>query len=218
MSEPGTYGGPWTEDENAILREEWTTHVIKNQKRRAFTRAVHARLSHRTEIAILQRAYIVGLADPPPTPPLPPLPIIEREGIIVAWRAWRAVSNGRDAVLRSIFTGESWPVGCAFETTDIEQRPKEDGGKRNGVHAFKALPTINDYGYDLPEVAGDTLVHGTVSLWGRVIEHERGYRAEFAYPQFICTCTGIDLARAIVRSYGIDTAACSAAGPPVRVR
>ena len=23
---------------------------------------------------------------------------------------------------------------------------------------------------------------GTVALWGRVIEHERGWRAEFAYP------------------------------------
>jgi hypothetical protein len=26
-------------------------------------------------------------------------------------------------------------------------------------------------------------VLGTVALWGRVIEHDLGYRAEFAYPQ-----------------------------------
>jgi hypothetical protein len=27
------------------------------------------------------------------------------------------------------------------------------------------------------------VVVGTVALWGRLVEHERGYRAEFGYPQ-----------------------------------
>jgi hypothetical protein len=31
--------------------------------------------------------------------------------------------------------------------------------------------------------ARDPAVVGTTALWGRVVEHEHGYRGEFAYPQ-----------------------------------
>ncbi len=203
-------GGRYTPEEDAIILEE----IAKPEL--GWAERAHLRLPHRSVASINGRAGMIR-----PRPGAAPLPIIEQRTVIVGWRVWRAVTNGRDAVLRSIWTGTPWPVGQPFATTDIEQRPASDDGERNGAHAFKWLPTIKDYGYALPEpkaIGGETLVHGTVSLWGRCIEHERGYRAEFAYPQFICTCTGIDLARAIVRSYGIDTAACAATLPPVRVR
>ncbi|MGH2630629.1 MAG: hypothetical protein ACRDHI_08730 [Actinomycetota bacterium] len=35
----------------------------------------------------------------------------------------------------------------------------------------------------LLRAARDPAVIGTVDLWGRVMEHERGFRAELAYPQ-----------------------------------
>ena len=52
-----------------------------------------------------------------------------------------------------------------------------------GIHAFKMNYHPNDY-LDINAIIG------IVALWGRVIEHENGYRAEFAYPQelsyFLC--------------------------------
>lgn len=210
-SAPGVPGGPYTEQEDAIIREEWAKNEPFAAKR------AHARLPHRTQPSIQVRASNIGAsgggAARPAPMPAAPLPVVERLGIIVAWRVWRAISNGRDAVLRSIWRGTPWPVSAPFSVASITQHQRVDGGERDGVHAFKVLPTIKDYGYALPGdsvLAGETLVHGTVSLWGRVIEHERGYRAEFAYPQFICTCTGDALAHAIVRSYGIETSRCLA--------
>jgi hypothetical protein len=46
--------------------------------------------------------------------------------------------------------------------------------------------TCGLYAVEEPELlraARDPAVIGTVDMWGRVMEHERGYRAEFAYPQ-----------------------------------
>lgn len=43
-----------------------------------------------------------------------------------------------------------------------------------GVYAYKlARDFLNEHGLVLP-------VYGKVALWGAIIEHEKGYRAEFA--------------------------------------
>lgn len=44
-----------------------------------------------------------------------------------------------------------------------------------GVHAWKTLDGAKEYAGGIMEV-----VIGRVELWGEVVEHERGYRAEFA--------------------------------------
>jgi hypothetical protein len=46
-----------------------------------------------------------------------------------------------------------------------------------GAYAAKTAEHISQSGY------GKFGVHGEVYLWGRVVEHERGWRAEFAYPK-----------------------------------
>lgn len=46
--------------------------------------------------------------------------------------------------------------------------------EHNGVYAFK---TARDF---LTELADHMQVYGKVALWGDVIEHELGYRAQFA--------------------------------------
>lgn len=46
--------------------------------------------------------------------------------------------------------------------------------EHNGVYAYKLL---RDF---LKQHSGDLDVYGKVALWGDVIEHELGYRAEFA--------------------------------------
>ena len=46
-----------------------------------------------------------------------------------------------------------------------------------GVYAAKTIEHLRQCGYKRFGV------HGEVYLWGRVVEHERGWRAEFAYPK-----------------------------------
>jgi hypothetical protein len=46
-----------------------------------------------------------------------------------------------------------------------------------GVYAARSIEHLHRCGY------GKFGVHGEVYLWGRVVEHERGWRAEFAYPK-----------------------------------
>jgi len=46
-----------------------------------------------------------------------------------------------------------------------------------GVYAVKTLDHFRSAGY---ERFG---IHGEVYLWGKVVEHELGYRAQFAYPK-----------------------------------
>jgi hypothetical protein len=46
-------------------------------------------------------------------------------------------------------------------------------------------------------------VFGAVHLWGRLIEHQNGWRAQFAYPAFLCTQSGFS-ARALQKAYGVE--------------
>ncbi len=59
--------------------------------------------------------------------------------------------------------------------------------------------------------ARDPAVAGTVGLWGRIVEHEHGFRAEFGYPQRLmlvcCLCfwvrgTGRSVPDTVVRLRG----------------
>lgn len=97
-----------------------------------------------------------------PTEPAKPLPVEIKAGELVAWRVWRR-HNGK---LLSTYMPTEWEMGKT-----IEGKPS-DG---SGVHAWKdeafARAYMGEFNCDL------TL--GTVELWGEVIEHDEGYRAQF---------------------------------------
>lgn len=76
-----------------------------------------------------------------------------------------------------------------------------------GIFAWKTLGQLcsyiqnqfslvhNDpfYGLKRPEYEGELFVTGQVILWGSVIEHEHGYRAQFAKPHrlfMVCDAEG----------------------------
>lgn len=57
-----------------------------------------------------------------------------------------------------------------------------------------------------PYVETETVVAGTVKMWGDVVEHERGYRAEFAKLNSLDAIYGPGDLDALREKYGLNTA------------
>lgn len=90
-----------------------------------------------------------------------------RAGEIIGYRAWMLTDRGR---LSSMFACYEWTPG-AVEKADNKF-------PWLGLHAFKTLRQAKA-AYRCYTSNG-TVVFGSVAMWGEVIEHERGYRAEYA--------------------------------------
>ncbi len=84
---------------------------------------------------------------------------------------------------------------------------------RHGVHAFLTREQTQDYLRERQEFTRERLkpgryVFGEVSLWGRVVIHEHGYRAAYAYPKRIFVPKryqgGRDFVNDLRRSYGVE--------------
>ena len=94
---------------------------------------------------------------------------------IIGHRAWQCDDSGLNSL-----NGEHWPSGLALTArckmaSDRHQAPQ----KRCtcGVYAARSLDQLRDIGY------AAFAIYGEVYLWGVVIEHELGWRAQFAYPK-----------------------------------
>jgi hypothetical protein len=65
----------------------------------------------------------------------------------------------------------------------------EAGCKHTRLHPSPSLECTcglhGTHGVDLLRRTRCPAVLGRVALWGRVIEHDHGYRAQFAYPQLV---------------------------------
>ncbi len=99
---------------------------------------------------------------------------------IESWRAWTLAGSrdGTDASLRPIAgDGRPWPERrpARAECRRRHRGPVPDPWCSCGLHA------VHDP--DALRRTRDPAVIGTVALWGRVVEHANGYRAELAYPQ-----------------------------------
>lgn len=116
---------------------------------------------------------------------------------ITGWRAWRLRRDrGGSFLLVPLVDGRPWPAGeaLAAHCRSTLRAGRYENTHRSpderctcGVYALKASTKVRP-------MAHDATVVGTVSLWGRVIEQRRGYRAEIAYParlRLICSdCMG----------------------------
>lgn len=104
-----------------------------------------------------------------------------RTGEIVAWRAWYVINTAAGLRLRSMAVDCVWSQGEATSVnTVLEQCGYPDKWERippgvgAGIHAFKSPhEMVRQY------KKNSRVVYGTVAMWGEVIEHEMGYRAEF---------------------------------------
>jgi hypothetical protein len=130
--------------------------------------------------------------------------------IIVGWRVWGLStvepSGVRSApsvplILTSTFMNSVWHPGKVMTACC--------GANilRHGIHAFatpaEAITYMSEGRKPIRHVFGE------VSLWGRVVIHERGYRAECAYPRRILVPNRYrgsrDIASELRRSYGVET-------------
>ena len=116
--------------------------------------------------------------------------IIERSvEPITGWRVWDlSDSSAGGPLLHPVGSGvDIWPPGQPVEARcgaspllTWTRRPHDapDPTCRCGIHGARSLEEIDR---PRPAYPPPTVV-GSVSLWGRVIEHERGWRAAFGYP------------------------------------
>lgn len=134
------------------------------------------------------RTFNYDVFEPAPKPPLLRDTIIAGE--IVGYRCWRIENN----LLRSVYQSDIWQPNQV-----LEGRKLGDWNSR-GIHAWKDSGSEEYHNYirsylnsdnddftnmimfgrsNIPE-SKPAMLTGTVFLWGDVVEHERGYRAEFA--------------------------------------
>ena len=103
----------------------------------------------------------------------PPLSPEEVEG----WRAWSVVEHDDGYVLSSLTRAEVWEPAEPF-TAACSRKRHEAPGRRCSCGVYAAADP--DELARLGRIAGAAV--GQVSLWGRMVEHSRGYRAATAYP------------------------------------
>jgi len=96
-----------------------------------------------------------------------------------AWRAW-GLAGSRDGsevhLLPVAGRPRPWPAAePARATCRRHHRRVPDLACRCGLHAMRLADPLRR--------TRDPAVVGTVALWGRIVEHEFGFRAELGYPQ-----------------------------------
>lgn len=125
-----------------------------------------------------------------------PDPAIEDAGIrageIIAYRAWWLQDDG---LLHAMFWNHIWQPGA------VERVQKVDLTYGTGLHAFKTLEKTKD---EYRSSSYGIIVYGEVALWGEVIEHERGYRAEYASIRKLIAITGFDYVWRLWRKSKLD--------------
>lgn len=88
---------------------------------------------------------------------------------IVGYRCWRY----KVGLLQSVFQDDIWKPKQI-----MEGRGLEDWNKR-GIHAWKGQGSPHYQQY-CQSTHTNCLIVGSIYLWGDVVEHEHGYRGEFA--------------------------------------
>jgi hypothetical protein len=112
---------------------------------------------------------------------------------VVAWRMWRVVERDGVVMLRSLFQDADWPAlePLVARCTVPRLVPWRWVRERHPAPTVNCTCGIYAAPWEViaPEVKRvmgsrrPKIVVGQVSLWGTVVEAERGWRASFAYPR-----------------------------------
>lgn len=105
--------------------------------------------------------------------PLDPEPVL-------GWRAWRLARRDGGLRLIALTREDAWPAGRAMRARcDLPSHGVAPGLECScGLYAAHAPEALAQAGIG----AHNAAVVGRVAMWGRVIEHELGFRSQMAYP------------------------------------
>jgi hypothetical protein len=129
-------------------------------------------------------------------------------GVVVGWRSWKVALADGGPRLRPM-TRIGWCAGAWWPTARplhaacaTQQHVAPDETCSCGVYAASSYGGLDELGY--VDRAGSAIAVGTVSLWGSVVECDRGWRAEHAYPRhlFVPPCLA-QLAGGLAAAYRI---------------
>lgn len=138
----------------------------------------------------------------------------------LGWRIWRVVGDR----LHAVVWGTPWEPRARFEAVcraepslfwADERFPAAHASPGRecdcGVYAFADRADAELLARE--KVDGDVIALGRVSLWGRVLEGDRGWRGRYAYPYDLILLGGTEeLARRLRALYAVDVEC----GPAVR--
>jgi len=118
---------------------------------------------------------------------MPPQPLERRVGVLLGWRCWS--TDRSEGLLRPIvMRGLVWKPRQPHEALCPEEvHPVPSQACKCGLWAVCHPMLLNEVGWTnsppqgVPKLPG-VLVVGQVALWGSIVEHERGWRAQFGYP------------------------------------
>jgi hypothetical protein len=106
-----------------------------------------------------------------------------RVGEIIGYRAWRLVDS---AWMRRTWMPRTWMRQCDNRLHSViikdyvwlPDQPASGDVREHGIYSFKqVIRSREQYGFSL---AGGPLLFGSVKIWGEIVEHEVGYRSQFA--------------------------------------
>ena len=141
---------------------------------------------------------------------------------ILGWRLWHVRLHAGEHRLESFTMHHvSWPAGRRFEAGCAVHREGAPVREHEcGIYAFKTRALAEEllrrytgvrhrYGREyreLPPVRqGRPIALGSVSLWGKILARERGYRAQYAYPYELFVIGGDErMARELRDRYAVD--------------
>jgi hypothetical protein len=121
----------------------------------------------------------------------------------VGWRAWAVIKYRRQLRLRSVVFDTIWQpqaellAHCNHPLSRLASSRFWPGADRHvvpapecrcGIYASSSVDTAASYLYLYDDIRQPHLycrAIGSVSIWGSVIEGERGWRGSFAYPERI---------------------------------
>ena len=102
-----------------------------------------------------------------------------RAGEIIGWRYWRL----RKGLLESVFVPYTWRPGV------FERASSNYPGPYNfGYHAFRNIEQAQREAFLFNYCRASVI--GSVAMWGEVVEHEYGWRSEYAAVRSIFKITG----------------------------
>lgn len=141
---------------------------------------------------------------------------------LIGYRAWNWANDGAGHYLlmpRAVGSYRDWPPRSVQRSAyrgvlGVWEHDNDSGCGRTAPPEMSHLNSVGFYAFNrrwryfLSDVVmgpGWSLVPGEVWLWGTVVVHEEGYRAEYAYPKRLIV-TAVSYwrhGRAIAATYGI---------------